>query len=242
MARKTARRTPGSKTKVRGRGRRGVFLRAVGVLLVLLILLPVLATLAYRVVPPPGTPLMLVRDAPADYRWVDLSAVADAAAQAVIVSEDQTFCAHDGIDWRQMSIVLEELRETGRPSRGASTISMQTARNLFLPPSRTALRKAVEIPLAMGLELLLPKRRIVELYLNVVEWGDGIYGIEAAAQRHFGKSAKALSRIEAARLAAVLPNPLARDPARPSAEVGRRAAGIAADIPRLGRLFACLEP
>ncbi|MEQ8589345.1 MAG: monofunctional biosynthetic peptidoglycan transglycosylase [Thalassobaculaceae bacterium] len=216
-------------------------MRALGAVLVLLILLPVLAILAYRAVPPPGTPLMLARDAPADYRWVDFPDIARVAAQAVIVSEDQTFCAHDGIDWRQMSIVLEELRETGRPSRGASTITMQTARNLFLPPSRTALRKAVEIPLALGLELLLPKRRIVELYLNVVEWGDGIYGIEAAAQHHFGKPASALSRTEAARLAAVLPNPLDRDPARPSAEVGRRAARIAADIVRLGRLFACLD-
>lgn len=216
--------------------------RALAAILVLTTVLPILAILAYRVVPPPGTPLMAVRPSAADYRWVAFSEIAPAAAQAVIVSEDQTFCDHSGIDWRQMSIVLEELRETGRPSRGASTITMQTARNLFLPPSRTMLRKAIEIPLALGMDLLLPKRRIIELYLNVVEWGDGIYGIEAAAQRHFGKPASALSRAEAGRLAAVLPNPLNRDPARPSGEVGQRARQIAADIPRLGHLFSCLQP
>lgn len=208
---------------------------------VLSVVVPGLAILAYRVIPPPVTPLMLVRGASADYRWVALSDMAPDAARAVIASEDQTFCDHRGIDWRQMNLVLEELRETGRPSRGASTITMQTARNLYLPPSRTLLRKAIEIPLALGLELLLPKRRIIELYLNVVEWGDGIYGIEAAAQRHFGKPARTLTRAEAARLAAVLPNPLARDPARPSAGVLQRSRRIAASIRRLDHLFACLE-
>ncbi|MDF1791202.1 MAG: monofunctional biosynthetic peptidoglycan transglycosylase [Thalassobaculaceae bacterium] len=208
--------------------------------LVLLIAVPVLAILAYRVVAPPVTPLMLVRDAKIDYRWAAFSDIAGDAARAVIVSEDQTFCDHNGIDWRQMTLVLEEFRETGRPSRGASTITMQLARNLFLPPSRSILRKMVEIPLALGIDLLLPKRRIVELYLNVVEWGDGIYGIEAAAQRHFGKSARALSRTEAARLAAVLPNPLERDPARPSASVSQRSRRIAQDVRRLPQLFFCI--
>lgn len=203
--------------------------------------LPLLAILAYRVIAPPVTPLMLARDAPIDYRWVDFAEIAPNAGRAVIVSEDQTFCAHGGIDWRQMNLVLEEFRETGRPSRGASTITMQLARNLYLPPSRTLLRKVIEIPLALGIDLFVPKRRILELYLNVVEWGDGIYGIEAAAQRHFGKPASALSRTEAARLAAVLPNPLERDPARPSSGVGQRSRRIANDIPRLTQLFACLE-
>lgn len=210
-------------------------------LLVVFVVVPVFAILLYRVVPPPGTPLMLLRDGPADYRWVPMSEISASAARAVVVSEDQTFCTHNGIDWRQMTMVLEEFRETGRPSRGASTITMQLARNLYLPPSRSILRKAVEIPLALGLELMVPKRRILELYLNVVELGDGIYGMEAAAQRHFGKPASALTRTEAARLAAVLPNPLERNPARPSGEVGRRTNDIARDVPRLGHLFKCFE-
>ena len=205
------------------------------------VVLPVLLILLYRVVPPPGTPLMLWREASADYRWVPMEEIAGHAARAVVVSEDQTFCEHSGIDWRQMNQVLEEFRETGRPSRGASTITMQLARNLYLPPSRSFLRKAVEIPLALGLELMVPKRRILELYLNVVELGDGIYGMEAAAQRHFGKPAGDLTRTEAARLAAILPNPLERDPARPSGSVGQRANQIARDIPRLTHLFACFE-
>lgn len=210
-------------------------------MLVVFVVLPVLVILLYRVVPPPGTPLMLWREASADYRWVPMSEMSANAARAVVVSEDQTFCAHNGIDWRQMNKVLDEFRETGRPSRGASTITMQLARNLYLPPSRSILRKAVEIPLALGLELLVPKRRILELYLNVVEMGDGIYGVEAAARRHFGKPASGLTRTEAARLAAILPNPLDRNPARPSGEVGRRAQEIARDIPRLTHLFSCFE-
>lgn len=206
-------------------------------LFAIFVVLPVALILLYRVVPPPGTPLMLWRASPTDYRWTPMEDISADAARAVVVSEDQTFCEHSGIDWRQMNKVLEEFRETGRPSRGASTITMQLARNLYLPPSRSFLRKAVEIPLALGLELMVPKRRILELYLNVVELGDGIYGMEAAAQRHFGKPASALTRTEAARLAAVLPNPLERAPSG----VGQRAGEIARDIPRLTQLFGCFE-
>ena len=206
-------------------------------LFTIFVVLPVALILLYRVVPPPGTPLMLWRSSPTDYRWTPMEDISADAARAVVVSEDQTFCEHSGIDWRQMNKVLEEFRETGRPSRGASTITMQLARNLYLPPSRSFLRKAVEIPLALGLELMVPKRRILELYLNVVELGDGIYGMEAAAQRHFGKPASALTRTEAARLAAVLPSPLERAPSG----VGQRAGEIARDIPRLTQLFGCFE-
>jgi len=208
-------------------------------LILLAIALPLLAVLAYRLVDPPGTLLMVVRDAPADYRWVPLSEISPHVGQAAIVSEDQTFCQHFGIDWRQMEIVLAEFVEEGRPSRGASTITMQAARNLYLWPARSALRKLAEIPLALTMELAMPKRRILELYLNVIEWGDGIYGIEAAAQRHFNKPASALTRAEAARLVAVLPNPLDRDPARPSSGVRSRAAQIARDAGRLGYLTEC---
>ena len=209
-------------------------------LALLLIGLPLAAILIYQLLPPPVTPLMLVRPGKIDYRWVDLEEISPHAVQAAIVSEDQLFCTHWGIDWRQMRIVLDELLEDGEPSRGASTISMQTARNLFLPPSKTALRKAVEIPLALALDLITPKDRLITLYLNIAEWGGGIYGIEAAAQRHFGKPAKALSAAEAARLIAVLPNPLARDPARPSAAVQSWANRIAAEVRRSGGLWYCI--
>jgi monofunctional biosynthetic peptidoglycan transglycosylase len=202
--------------------------------------LPVAIILLYQVFPPPVTPLMLSRPIATDYRWVELDQISPHVVRAVIASEDQLFCEHWGIDWRQMRIVLDELLEDGEPSRGASTISMQTARNLFLPPSKTALRKAVEIPLALALDLITPKDRLITLYLNIAEWGEGIYGIEAAAQRHFGKPAKALSAAEAARLVAVLPNPLARDPARPSAAVQSRANRIAAEVRRSGGLWDCI--
>lgn len=224
-------------------GKRGVLRTLKRVALIALcavLVVPILAMLIYRVVPPPGTPLMLARAGDADYRWVDLDAISPHVVRAVIVSEDQVFCAHSGIDWRQMRIVFDEFLEDGRPSRGASTITMQTARNLFLPPSRNALRKAVEIPLALGLEVIMPKRRILELYLNVIEWGDGIHGIEAAAQRHFGKPAKALTKTEAARLAAILPNPITRSPTRPSPTVARKAGKIARDVGRAGPLWECV--
>ncbi|MDF1749554.1 MAG: monofunctional biosynthetic peptidoglycan transglycosylase [Alphaproteobacteria bacterium] len=206
-----------------------------------LIGLPVLLILIYGVVPVPVTPLMLMRDAPIEKDWVSIDNIAPALQHAVIVSEDQRFCTHSGIDWTEMSKVLDELQETGEASRGASTITMQVVKNLYLWPSRSRVRKAIEIPLAVMMDFLLTKRRILELYLNIAEWGDGIYGAEAAAQRHFNVSAKALTRQQAARLVAVLPNPLERDPARPSNAVQSRANKIANDLYRApATLWDCL--
>ena len=146
---------------------------------------------------------------------VGLSEIAPALSQAVIASEDGRFCGHGGVDWDAMRTVLSDSDEDG-PSRGASTIAMQTAKNLFLWPSRSYVRKALEIPIALYLDTLWGKRRVMEVYLNVAEWGDGLFGAEAAAQRYFGKSARDLSRRDAALLATSLPNPFLRNPARPS--------------------------
>ncbi|KLN60354.1 peptidoglycan transglycosylase [Kiloniella spongiae] len=191
---------------------------------------PVGVILLYRVVPPLVTPLMLLRDTPMQYDFVALEDISPNLVKAVLVSEDQRFCDHTGFDWKQMEIVWEELLYTGTASRGASTISMQTAKNLFLWPSRSKVRKLLEIPLTLMLETLLPKRRILELYLNIAEFGDGVYGAETAAQNHFKKTAKGLTRGQSARLAAVLPNPLTRNAARPSQNVQKRADKIQRDI------------
>ena len=143
-----------------------------------------------------------------------------------MASEDARFCQHGGVDWEALRDVVEAADEDG-PARGASTIPMQTAKNLFLWPSRSYIRKGLELPVALYLDLIWPKRRMMENYLNIAEWGEGVFGAEAAARRYFGKSARDLTRREAALLATALPNPFRRNPARPSAR-HRRARGPAA--------------
>jgi len=133
------------------------------------------------------------------------------------------------VDWKEMGVVLDD--EDG-PSRGASTIPMQVAKNLFLWPGRSFLRKAMEVPLALYLGAIWPKQRMIEIYLNIAEWGEGVFGAEAAARRHFGKSAAELTPREAALLVAVLPNPRQRDPRRPSRLVNAKAGRILARIPQ----------
>ena len=147
---------------------------------------------------------------------VRLGDVAPAAVAAVIASEDATFCQNDGVDWGALHEVMRGGRDgDGEPKRGASTITMQTAKNLFLWPGRSALRKGVEIGMALVLGRAWSKRRVMEIYLSVAEWGDGLFGIEAAAERYFRKPARALDARESALLATALPNPIRRDPAHP---------------------------
>ena len=212
------------------------------VLLVALLAPPALL-LAYRFLPPPVTPLMLIRLAEGEgleKRWRPLEEIAPALAEAVVAAEDNRFCAHWGVDWPALQGEVEAWL-AGEPARGASTITMQTAKNLFLWPDRSLVRKALEAPLTLQLELLWPKRRIVEVYLNVVEFGPGIYGAEAAAQIYFGKPAAGLSRREAALLAAVLPHPRSSSPARPSAYLEDRARTIRGRIDQLGPMLDCLR-
>jgi monofunctional biosynthetic peptidoglycan transglycosylase len=155
--------------------------------------------------------------------YTPLRSIAPTALAAVIASEDAGFCDNDGVDWGALREVLSGAGEHG-PSRGASTLTMQTAKNLFLWPGRSTIRKGVEIGMALVLGEVWSKARALEIYLNVAEWGDGLFGIEAAAQRYFHKSASQLNPHEAALLATALPNPFLRNPARPS-PIQRRLAG-----------------
>ncbi len=185
--------------------------------------------LLYRVATPPVTPLMAIRWA-ADGAGiardaVPLDAVSPHLVHAVIAAEDSRFCAHDGFDWDAIEAALDANERGGR-LRGGSTISMQTAKNAFLWPDRTWVRKGAEAWFTLLIETLWPKRRIIEVYLNIVEWGDGVYGAEAAARHHFGKPASALTRREAALLAVSLPNPRERHAGRPTTSLSRRAAVI----------------
>jgi monofunctional biosynthetic peptidoglycan transglycosylase len=141
------------------------------------------------------------------HRWVKLSHISPLLRRAVIIAEDDLFFSHKGINWRALKGAAEMNLKRGRFSHGGSTITMQLARNLFLTPHKSLWRKAREITIALKLERELPKERILELYLNVVEWGEGIYGAGAAARHYFNKHPNALSMSEAAFLAAILPNP-----------------------------------
>lgn len=160
-----------------------------------------------------------------DHRWVADACLPDPARLAVIAAEDQRFPGHFGFDLEQIADVLAA-SEQGGVMRGASTLTQQTAKNLFLWPGRNWLRKALEAGLTVLLEAIWPKRRILEVYLNVAEFGPGVFGLEAAAQRFFGKPAVALGPAESALLAAVLPNPAVLDVTAPSAYVRQRQAWI----------------
>ena len=170
--------------------------------------------------------------------WVPLEAISPHLVHAVIAAEDNHFCSHKGFDWRALELEWRAFRAGERP-RGASTISMQTAKNLFLWPGRSFARKALEAWLTPQIELLWDKPRILEVYLNIAETGPGLYGAQAAARAHFGKSAAELSRREAALIAAILPSPLGWSANRPSQFVDRRARTIATRIGQLGPLLDC---
>lgn len=216
--------------------------RLASLLLAAVLALWTVCIIAYRWIDPPFTPLMLIRfvvEGRIVHDPVPLASIAPVLRQAVIASEDNAFCLHAGVDWNAVGDVLEEYEKRGR-LRGASTITMQTARNLFLWPGGGFFRKAIEVPLAYAMELVLSKRRIMELYLSIAEWGHGIYGAEAAAKAHFGKPAARLSRREAALLAAVLPNPRRFDAGHPSGYIERRAAAIISRMNRLGPLDDCV--
>jgi monofunctional glycosyltransferase len=194
----------------------------------------VLALMVLYVYVPPVSTLMLGRWATfqtVQRQTVPFAAISRNLPTAIVMSEDARFCRHEGVDWDALGQVLADADEDG-PSRGASTLTMQLVKNLFLWPGRSYVRKALEIPLAVVLDLVWSKKRIMEAYLNVAEWGEGVFGAEAAARAAFGKSAGALTPREAALLATALPNPRLRHAAKPSRRhvalagiVARRAAG-----------------
>lgn len=145
-------------------------------------------------------------------RWVPLSQVSDHLIHAIIVGEDGTFYEHDGIDWFEVKESIKKDFQKFRFVRGASTITQQLAKNLYLSTSKDPMRKIKELVISQSLEDKLTKRRILEIYINIIEWGDGIFGADAAAMKYFGKHASELTRDEAARMAAVIPSPLRNKP------------------------------
>ncbi|WP_029353614.1 biosynthetic peptidoglycan transglycosylase [Bosea sp. 117] len=220
-------------------------IRRIATALLILALLPLVLGVIYNFVPPVST-LMLARWAtlrPVERDWVPLDRISPALVRSVLASEDARFCQHFGVDLVELNNVIDDSDGLDAP-RGASTITMQLAKNLFLWNGRSIIRKGLEFPLALYLDRVLTKRRQIEIYLNIAEWGPGgQFGAEAAARRAFGKSAAALGPREAALLAVMLPNPYRRDAARPGAGMSRLAARLLARLPREGgELTACLGP
>ena len=186
--------------------------------------------LLFRFVNPPLSALMLsqrLSGVEIDHRWVPLSRISPNVVKAVILSEDNKFCSHFGLDLGEMRAALNKADREGEDAlRGASTISQQVVKNLLLWPSRSLIRKGMEIAITLPMEQLWSKARIMEIYLNIAEWGPGIFGIEAASRHHFNKPASRLSLREASLLAAALPNPFERVAGNPGQGTRRLASNI----------------
>jgi len=205
----------------------GRLFRSLVILALLAMLIPMGLVVLYRVVDPVST-LMLSRwvtGAPVERTWVPLREIAPVLPASVIAAEDARFCEHGGIDFDALNDIIENADDLSE-ARGGSTITQQTAKNLFLWNSRSFIRKGLEFPLALWMGLVLPQARVMEIYLNIAEWGpNGQFGAEAGARYAFGRSARSLTSREAALMAAILPNPLRRSARKPGAGV-HRLAGI----------------
>jgi monofunctional glycosyltransferase len=204
----------------------------------------VLSIVVFRFINPPITPVMAVeklRGHTLRHQWLPLEAMSPQLPLAAIASEDGRFCAHWGVDW---SAVNEAIKEGGGfgAFRGASTIPMQTAKNLYLWSGRSYVRKAIEVPLAYAMSLLWTKARMMEVYLNVAQFGPGIFGVEAASRYYFRKSAANLTRHEAVLLVAALPNPRFRNPAKPSRRMLLVTRAVERRLPIMAQRTGCLEP
>ena len=234
----------GRKVAPRGSRRRPWVRLLIGILIFFRVF-PPLWVGVYRFVPPPVTPLMIIRSVQGrglDYRWRPLREISPALVQAAVAGEDARFCQHQGFDFKAMKAAMRANERRPGKVRGGSTISQQTAKNAFLWPGRTVVRKAVEAGFTVLIEKLWGKRRIMEVYLNIVEMGPGIYGAQAAAQHYFHKDASQLTNLEAARLTAIFPSPLkwrAVDPGRYVQRRSRRIGG-AMNMVRADGLIACV--
>ncbi len=231
------------KAKKRSWGR--IVWRIVWITALCLLLLAVLPIFLYKWVNPPLTPLMVTRyfqqlgdsgrQVNFERDYVSLEDISPHLVDAVVASEDGRFMHHKGFDVEQLKLSYKENKQ-GRRMRGGSTISMQTAKNAFLPHRRSYLRKALEAGYTIAIEKIWGKERIMEVYLNIVEFGDGIYGCEAASQHYFGHSAKTLSRHEAAQLAVTLPSPLKRNPAHATPYFKKRTSAIESRMAQYGHV------
>ena len=217
--------------------------RTVFVVVLLLLALPYVLVPLYRVGHPVST-LMLARwftGQNVTREWLDLAEISPVLPLTVIAAEDARFCSHRGIDWDALQDAIEDAQD-GDAARGGSTITQQVAKNLFLWSGRSFIRKGLEFPLALWIDLVLPKRRVLEIYLNIAEWGpNGQFGAEAGAQYAFGRSAESLSPQQAALMASILPNPVTRSARNPGPGVRRMAARYVTRARGNPEITACLD-
>jgi monofunctional biosynthetic peptidoglycan transglycosylase len=219
-------------------------LRAIAIAMLILFFLPYLITPLYAVIDPVSTAMLWRRlsGARVEQHYVPISRISPALPLTVIIAEDGRFCSHHGVDFAEIREALAESDDMDEV-RGGSTITQQVAKNLFLWQGRSFVRKALEFPLALWIDLILPKRRILEIYLNIAEWGpNGEFGAEAGARRAFGKSARDLSRYDAALLAATLPNPVSRNAHQPGPGLRRLAGLYVARAARAPAAANCARP
>ena len=218
-------------------------LRRLAVAVVVLLLLPYAVAPFYRFVDPVSTLMVWrwLKGARVERTVVPLERIAPVLVRTVISSEDARFCAHHGVDWQELQDAIEDADDLAEV-RGGSTITQQVAKNLFLWPGRSLVRKALELPLALWLDLVLGKRRVMEIYLNVAEWGPSSqFGVEAGARRAFNKSARDLTASEAGLMAAVLPNPIRRSARQPRPAIRQLALKHAARAASARNIDACVR-
>jgi monofunctional biosynthetic peptidoglycan transglycosylase len=217
-------------------------LRWLGLAVAALIAIPVVLTPVYLFVPPVSVPMLerYLTGRPVVREWRSIDNISDRLKASVILSEDGQFCRHWGVDFGALRDEVERYMD-GEDARGASTITMQVARNLFLWNRQSVVRKALEVPLALYVDLVLPKKRIMEIYLNIAEWGpEGQFGVAAGAERAFGIEPQNLDWRTATLLVTALPNPMLRQPARPSNGMRRIAATIEQRVQQYGERAACV--
>ena len=230
------------RTRKRTRGGRYPWLRRLGVAFLILCGVVLASIVLFRFVNPPITAVMIGEKLGGETlkrKWVPLADISPNLRLAVIASEDGNFCAHWGVDWGAVKEAIEQAKSL-KALRGASTISMQVARNIYLWEDRNYLRKALEVPLAYAMTVLWPKERMLEVYLNIAQWGPGLFGAEAASRYYFRKPASALTRREAVLLAAALPNPIVRNPARPSSRMLLIANAVDRRMPLIAKRAGCV--
>ena len=219
-------------------------IRFVAAFVVLIFLVPAFLLFLYRFEFLHPVSTLMVKESlighGAKREWIAIDDMAPVLYQSVLSSEDGKFCSHSGVDWEALNKVIEDAID-GEKTRGASTITMQLVKNLFLWPNRSFIRKGLEVPYAMMAELILPKKRIMEIYLNIAEWDKGIFGVELAAQKYFNRSAAKLGPRYSSLLAVTLPNPKQRNAAKPTRSMDRVARIVQRRAKASGAYVQCLK-
>jgi monofunctional glycosyltransferase len=233
-----------SKVKLRRPRKKRGLVKRLFLLIFTLLLLPYFLVVLYSLIPPISLPVIgkAVTFQDVHWRWRSIDNISPSLPRAIISAEDGRFCEHNGVDWEALEKSLKRYEKRKKMKHGASTIHMQIAKNLFYWPLPTLLRKPLEIPTALWIDMMWSKQRVIEVYMNIAQFGKNVYGAEAAARYYFNKSANELNSNESARLASILPSPVKRNAAKPSKYVKKYSGSIKARAARSGgKYIACIR-